>query len=70
MREPLYVRTRETEQTHAFVELVGGMRPSRSQLLELRRAHTEVAGDPLQLALIDRVQLPATAPPLPQLRQI
>jgi hypothetical protein len=69
MRKPLDVRAPETKEMHALVELVGGMRPARSQFPELRPAHAEVTGDPLQLALIHRVQLGATAPPPPQPRQ-
>jgi hypothetical protein len=65
VRKPLHVRTRDTKQMHAFVKLIRGMRPPRSQHLEFRSTHAEVAGDPLQLALIHRVQLAAAAPPLP-----
>jgi hypothetical protein len=70
MRKALHVCTRDAKQMHAFVKLIGGMRAARSQLPELRPAHTEVAGDPFQLAPVHRVQLAAAAPPFPQPRQV
>jgi hypothetical protein len=67
VRNPLHVSSRYAKQAHAFVQLIGRVRTALGQLLKLRPDHTELVGDPIQPASVNRVQLAAPAPPCPQL---